>query len=150
MSIPKFNIQTIIFSAIFVLISQTAIAGNNDEGQQLFSLYCDACHGMSGGMDMRKRTAPPIAAVRMHYIGRHPDKASFVNAVSSWLEKQDPAKSLMRGAIRHFKLMPPIAVNRQDAIKIANYIYEGNLQVPPGMVEHVQSQHKNNGMNLNR
>lgn len=134
----------------FILLSQTTIAGDNEEGKHLFKTYCDACHGMAGGMNMRQRIAPPVAAVRMHYIGHYPDKTSFVNAVTGWVAHQDPRKSLMRGAIRRFNIMPPVPVKKEDAIKIASYIYEGKLDMPAGMVEHVQQEHKKNGMNMPR
>jgi len=62
--------------------------------------------------------APPIVAVRMHYIGPYPDKAAFVTAVANWVEKQDASKTLMPGAIRRFNIMPPVAVSREDAEKI--------------------------------
>ena len=90
---------------------------------------------------MSKRVAPPIAAVRYHYINIHPDKAPFVTAVTSWLEKQDASKSLMRGAIRRFNIMPPIPVSKDDAQKIANYIYAGDLEKPDGFDKHVEERH---------
>lgn len=140
------KLPPLIIASAFILFTQIAFAANNEEGKQLFKTYCDACHGMTGGMDMRKRIAPPIAAVRMHYIGRNPDKASFVNAITGWLEKQDPNRSLMRGAIRRFNIMPPIQVKKEDAIKIASYIYDGNIEQPAGMTEHIQQEHAKRGM----
>ena len=128
----------------FCLLSPFALANESDvvkEGEQLYKTHCSACHGSTGGMDMSKRLAPPVIAVRMHYIGSYPDKDSFVMAVADWLEKQDESKSLMRGAIRRFNLMPPVYVSRQNAEKIASYIYEGELEKPAGFEEHVQKMH---------
>ena len=128
----------------FCLFSPFALANESDvvkEGEQLYKKHCSACHGSTGGMDMSKRLAPPVIAVRMHYIGSYPDKDSFVMAVADWLEKQDESKSLMRGAIRRFNLMPPVYVSRQNAVKIASYIYEGELEKPAGFDEHVQKMH---------
>ena len=142
------KITKLITASAIIFLSQTSYASNNDEGEHLFKTYCNACHGMTGGMDMRKRIAPPIAAVRMHYISHYQDENSFVNAITGWVEKQDPQKSLMRGAILRFNIMPPIAIKNEDARKIASYIYEGNLQRPAGMEEHVQQQHKKGGMNF--
>ncbi|MCP4074893.1 MAG: cytochrome c [Gammaproteobacteria bacterium] len=141
------TITKLLIASAIIAISQTAFAAEHQQGEQLYKVYCDACHGMSGGMDMSKRVAPPIAAVRMHYIGYYRDEDSFVNAVSGWVEKQDPNRSLMRGAIRRFNLMPPVAIKNEDARKIARYIYAGNLQKPAGMEEHVLQQHKKAGMN---
>ena len=90
---------------------------------------------------MNKRVAPPIAAVRQHYIGPYPDKTSFVAAVANWVEKQDENKTLMRGAIRRFNIMPSISIAREDAEKIASYIYEGDIEKPAGFDEHVEQRH---------
>ncbi len=140
-------VKQFITASVLLLLSQAAIASDNEEAEHLFKIYCDVCHGMTGGMNMAKRVAPPIAAVRMHYIGRHPDKKSFIKAISGWVAKQDPGKSLMRGAIRRFNIMPPVPVSKEHAMKIADYIYEGKLQQPAGMQEHVRQQHKNQPLN---
>ena len=121
---------------------QVAHAGDElKSGKQLFKSNCASCHGISGGMDMNKRVAPPIIAVRMHYIGTYADKDSFVVAVADWVEKQDADNSLMRGAIRRFNIMPPISISRSDAEKIAAYIYEGDIEKPEGFQQHFEERH---------
>jgi Spy/CpxP family protein refolding chaperone len=97
-------------------------------------------------MDMSKRIAPPIAAVRLHYIDKHPDQAAFVQAVSGWMEKQDVNKSLMKGAIKKFNIMPPMTLPKKDVEKIAAYMYSGNIEKPAGFEEHVKEQHGKKGM----
>ncbi len=119
----------------------TSSGNDHSEGEKLFMEHCNACHGMAGGMNMKQRVAPPIAGVRMHYKAVHPDKESFVNAVTSWLEKQNESKSLMPDAIRHFNIMPTISVPKEDAKKIAAYIYEGNIQTPEGYQKHFEKKH---------
>lgn len=90
---------------------------------------------------MSKRTAPPIAAVRLHYIGTYSDEFTFVNAVADWVENPDKSKTMMRGAIRRFNLMPKIKIDRSDVEKIATYIYEGNIDSPAGFKEHAERMH---------
>ena len=127
---------------VLILLPQVVLAGNSvEEGEKLYKTYCSACHGVTGGMDMSKRVAPPVIAVRMHYLGPYPDKAAFVAAVANWLEKPDESKTLMPGAIRKFKLMPAVPVARGDAEKIATYIYEGKLESPAGFEEHYEEMH---------
>ena len=140
---------TRIFTALIFVLTAQAVQANNDmeQGEKLYKTYCSACHGSQGGMDMSKRVAPPIIAVRMHYIGRYPDKASFVTAVADWVEKQDESKTLMRGAIRKFNIMPPVPVSRKDAQKIAAYIYEGNVDSPAGFDKHYEEMHGKQRMN---
>ena len=132
----------------FIFAFQTVQASNDiEEGGQLYKTYCSACHGATGGMDMSKRVAPPVIAVRMHYIGRYPDKTSFVAAVTNWVEKQDASKTLMPGAIRKFNIMPPVSVAREDAQKIAAYIYEGDIEKPAGFDKHFEEMHGKQGGN---
>jgi len=128
-----------------MLLSKSVFAESDIiQGEQLYKTYCSSCHGLGGGMDMRQRVAPPIAAVRYHYIGVYPDKTSFVTAITNWVEKQDENKSLMRGAIRRFNIMPPISINKQDAQKIASYIFTGDIEKPSGFDKHVEEMHGSN------
>ena len=140
-------IRPILF-ATTILLSQHAFADNDKHeiGEKLYQSNCAVCHGNTGGMDMTKRIAPPIAAVRMHYISTYSDEDSFVEAVSNWVEKQDESKSMMRGAIQKFNIMPPIAISKEDAEKIAAYIYSGDIEKPEGFEKHVEEEHGKKGM----
>ena len=82
----------IVISLSITLLSPLVTASeevSKHNGQELFKTHCSSCHGAQGGMDMSKRVAPPIAAVRLHYIGSYPDEMSFVDAVANWVEKPD-------------------------------------------------------------
>ncbi len=135
------KIVKILSTATLLLISQISFAEDAKTGEALYKQSCAVCHGSTGGMDMAKRIAPPIAAVRMHYISTYSDKDSFVQAVSGWVEKPDESKSMMRGAIRRFKIMPPMSIPKADAEKIAAYIYEGDIDKPEGFEDHVKEMH---------
>jgi len=143
--LKTFIAVTVIFFAVTIFAdenNQTKQASSSlSRASKLFDQHCKVCHGLTGGMNMEKRIAPPIAGVRMHYLSVHKDKDSFVNAVTTWLEKPDASKSLMPGAIRHFNLMPPISVPKEDAKSIAEYIFDGNLEAPEGYQAHYQQMH---------
>ena len=133
---------------VSLLLSPLSFASEHKAGEELYKANCAVCHGSTGGMDMSKRLAPPIAAVRLHYIDAYPDEASFVEAVSNWVEKQDENNSRMRGAIQRFKIMPPISIPKEDAKKIASYIFAGNIDKPEGFKKHVQDEHGQKGMDM--
>ena len=126
---------------IGMLLTQITYADDHKIGQQLFQANCASCHGTAGGMDMNKRVAPPIVAVRMHYISTYADKDSFVMAVADWVENRDADNSMMRGAIRRFGLMPAVKVTRNEAEKIAAYIYDGDIEKPEGFQQHFEERH---------
>jgi len=95
---------------------------------------------------------PPIIAVKRHYLGTYSDEQSFVKAVADWVEKPDESKTLMRGAIRRFKIMLPMPFPRADVEKIASYIFKGNVEKPAGFDQHFKDEHKKGkgkGKNLN-
>ncbi|MCK5903089.1 MAG: c-type cytochrome [Cocleimonas sp.] len=146
------NIIKPLVIASTLLLSPTVFANDQHEaGEKLYKTYCVSCHGADvGGMDISKRVAPPIAAVRLHYIGTYPDQTAFVGAISSWMEKQDESKSLMRGAIKKFKIMPPLVLPKNDVAKIAAYIYGGKLNAPKGFAKHVEEEHGKKGMGMGK
>ncbi|MDH5425576.1 MAG: c-type cytochrome [Gammaproteobacteria bacterium] len=125
------------------LFSATTLADYAEPayGKKLFQQHCSSCHDAQGGMNMNKRSAPPIAGVRHHYIGPYSDELSFVTAVADWVESPDISKSLMPGAIRKFSLMPKITVSRAEVESIASYIFNGDIETPAGMKEHIEKMH---------
>lgn len=137
----KINIIRILFTTGLVLQTQAVLASDDKAGEQLYKAHCASCHGLSGGMDMSKRIAPPIAGVRRHYLDSYPDRDSFVMIIADWVENPDAGKSLMPGAIRRFNIMPRLTVDRQDVEKIAAYIHQGDIEKPAGFDEHEQMMH---------
>jgi len=142
------KVRQVFYVFFFIVFSHIVMASEDKNiGKQLYKTHCESCHGITGGMNMSQRVAPPIVGVRMHYIGTYSDKESFVMAVADWVKKQDESKSLMRGAIRRFNIMPPVDINREDAEKIAAYIYAGDIEKPAGFEKHFQERHgKKNAM----
>lgn len=124
-----------------LLFSQVSTASENKHGKQLYIKHCNSCHGVEHGMDMSKRVAPPAFAVKMHYIGTYPDKDSFVMAIADWLETRDADNSMMLGAVRRFGVMPEVKVTREEAEKIAEFIYKGDLENPAGFQQHYEKMH---------
>jgi len=142
------RIILVIFTAI--VLSNTVQAEPLAEGEKLYKTFCVACHGVQNGMDMSKRLAPPGVAVRMHYKTVHKDEASFVKAVTEWLDAPDESKTLMRGAIRRFNIMPKIPLSKEDAIKVATYLYRGELESPEGFDDHIKEMYGKQGMGKGR
>ncbi len=115
------------------------------QGESLYKANCAACHGVTGGMDMSKRIAPPIIAVRMHYLQSYSDELSFVDAVSSWVANPQEENTQMPGAVRRFGLMPKMDIPMADLEKIALYVYQGNVDKPEGFDKHYEEMHGKKG-----
>ena len=136
--------RKLLLLTILLILNNTVYAAESEqlnEAEVLYFQYCDSCHGETGGMNMSKRIAPPLFAVKRHYIGSYPDEMTFVNAIADWVETRDVETALMPGAVRRFNVMPPIIVEREKVEKIAKYIYAGKINTPAQFEEHYRKQH---------
>lgn len=126
----------VIGGLLLSVLSAPALA---DSAAALYEEHCVACHGgTERGPD---RVAPPIFAVKGHYLPSYPDKASFVEAIAQWAIKPDLNKVLMPGAVRRFELMPPVEISMDDARKIAQFIYDGKFERPGWYEQHYREEH---------
>ncbi len=95
------------------------------DGAQLFKQFCGACHSLQGGMAaMSEMKAPPMPMLVHRYKMAYPNKKDFIQAIVSWATKPSVEKSIMPGAVRRFKLMPPMPAGKENLIKIAGYLYD--------------------------
>ncbi|MDQ7048540.1 MAG: c-type cytochrome [Enterobacterales bacterium] len=135
----------LLVTTIFCFATLTSAESTLKHGEDLYKINCSACHGVNGGMDMEKRIAPPIIAVRMHYLHSYSDEMSFVDAIVSWVEQPNQDNTLMAGAVRRFGLMPKIAISKSDIEAIAEYVYRGKVGKPKGFDQHYKEMHGKKG-----
>ena len=119
-------------------------------GKKLFESSCLSCHahhgkkhgqkkdghgekkgdhsgkkdGHSEKKAKHKRLAPPMHAVKKHYLESYPEKKDFVKAVSDWAKKPDAKKAKLEHAVEKFGLMPPQNLKKKELKRIAAYIYD--------------------------
>lgn len=122
-----------------------AMASDAVDGAALFVNHCGACHGQSAGQSPEDRSAPPMVAVKDHYIRALADKEAFVAAVAGWIREQSEDKTLMPGAIRRFGIMPPLELSEEDAIAIAEFVFDEKMEQPDWYAKHYNDNHGPNG-----
>jgi mono/diheme cytochrome c family protein len=127
------------FLLLFALLSTISVQAEDVAvGREKFKVYCMSCHQFEMGPQM---VAPPIFAVKNHYLQVHPEKVDFVRSVKTWVPAPTIEKSLMPGAVRRFNLMPPLALPEEDLEAIATFLYEANLREPGWYHEHYRQEH---------
>lgn len=104
-------------------------------GKKLMETYCYACHSPTAAM-MEGRIAPPMAAVKAHYLIGDPSREEFVQQVITFIEEPAAEKSKMRGAINRFGLMPYQEFPEGAVEQIAAYIFDYKIEVPVWFSEH--------------
>ena len=131
------------YTLLLIVLSQhsSGLWANDSvaDGGKLFLQHCGSCHGQSESAG--NRIAPPIVAVKDHYLRQHTDKQSFVSALVNWVTHPSNDRALMPGAIRRFGLMPALPYSEQDLAAIAEFIYDEKIDKPEWYQKHYNAEH---------
>ncbi len=105
-------------------------------GKVLIKQLCYACHNITSSHD--SRIAPPMIAVKRHYVSKHTTQKEFTEDFVSFVLNPSKDKAKMKGAIRKFNLMPKQIFKKEDLEKIADYIYNNKIEEPSWFENHWQ------------
>ena len=111
-------------------------------GKKLMETYCFACHNPTASHD--NRLAPPMIAIKKHYINSDTTKEEFVNSIQAWIKNPNEDDAKMYGAVQRFGVMPKAPFLNEDIEKIADYIYENDITQPEWFDAHFKQMHDNN------
>ncbi len=116
-----------------------AVAGKTqeNEGYTLMKNSCYACHNPKA-KSHDDIIAPPFKAVKKNYAKKNDNKKDFVNAVVNWVQNPTEDKALMLGAVKRFKVMPKLPLPTEDLNKIAEYLYDNEVEKPDWMDAHMK------------
>jgi cytochrome c553 len=103
-------------------------------GKTLMETNCYVCHSPTASHD--NRIGPPMIAVKKHYINDSTTKDAFIKAMQAWVKNPNEADAKMPGAIRRFGLMPKAYYPEETIEKIADYIYENDIDQPEWFESH--------------
>lgn len=85
---------------------------------------------------MDNRIAPPLIAVKNHYLDQGISKDEFVERMSNFLSSPNIKSSKMPGAIEKFGLMPNLGMSEEQYQAVAAYIYEAEMEKPDWFEAH--------------
>ncbi len=119
--------------------AEVAINSTSNPGKMIVENECYICHNPEASQTTM--IAPPLVAVKKHYIDEQTSKEEFTKALINWLNDPQPEKSRMRGALNRFGVMPYQPYSEEAMKDIATYIYETDLPQPEWFEEHFQKGH---------
>lgn len=108
-------------------------------GKMLMENNCYICH--SPNTSKEDMIAPPMIAIKMHYISEDTSKEDFISDMVEWSKNPSEEKSKMPGAIKKFGLMPYQFHPESNIRKIADYIFESEIEEPVWFQEHYKKMH---------
>ena len=108
--------------------SDRLIVKNYDRAIQLLNEKCFACH--SNKVPHDNLLAPPMIAVKKHYLKKYPTKEDFVKNFVSFVDHPSVEKALMKKAVEKKGLMPAQGTKIEDLEAIAEYLFEAEIEKP--------------------
>ncbi len=119
---------------------------NEHAGKRLAETLCYTCHSPNAEHDTR--LAPPMMAVKKHYIKGTTSQEEFTENLKSWVANPNEADAKMFGAVKRFGVMPKANFNEQDIDQIADYLYNTPILSSHGSNKQC-NQHKKGKKNCN-
>lgn len=114
-----------------------------EKGERLIAVNCYACHSQDAPLN--GRLAPPMAAVRSHYLDESSTFNGFKEELIRFVQKPSEAYSKMPGARKRFGLMPALALPEEELEAIAAYIFYTDVDAPEWLEEHQKEELKSLG-----
>lgn len=108
-------------------------------GKRLMENNCYVCHNPKASEEAM--VAPPMIAVKMHYLSDDISKETFVQSFVDFLKEPSEAHSKMPGAIKRFGLMPYQFYPEETVRQIADYVYDYEIEEPEWFEAHYKQMH---------
>lgn len=147
----------ILFISVFILSCNNSknkdlsafeknMQANNHPGKKLMETNCYVCHSPTASHD--DRIGPPMIAIKKHYIDDETTKEQFIADMKAWIKNPNETDAKMRGAVRRFGVMPKQAFPEETIEKIADYMYDFDIDEPEWFEDHFNEEkgkHNGNG-----
>lgn len=111
-------------------------------GKKLMETNCYVCHSPIASHD--ERLAPPMVAIKKHYIDSDTSKKEFIVSIQAWIKNPNKEDAKMFGAVKRFEVMPKQSFPEETIKLIADYMYDNEIEQPKWFKEHFNKRKKSN------
>lgn len=119
----------------------------NHPGKKLMETNCYVCHSPTATLN--DRIGPPMEAIKRYYINDETTKEQFIADMQAWIKNPNKADARMYGAVKRFGVMPKQAYPKETIEKIADYMYDFEIDKPEWFEDHFNEEHgKSNGKGM--
>ncbi|WP_298499718.1 DUF3365 domain-containing protein [uncultured Algibacter sp.] len=151
---------TLVLLSIFVLSCNNSknkeysafekqLKANKHPGKKLMETNCYVCHSPSASHE--DRIAPPMIAIKKHYISENTTKEEFITAMQTWIKNPNEEDAKMFGAVRRFGVMPKTHYPEKTIKEIADYMYDFDIEEPEWFEAHYNEEKgKHNGQGMKK
>ncbi len=111
--------KRILFTFVFLLPFSVG-AENSQTGEELYTMYCSACHSL----EPPPKAAPPVRGLIRQYVEHYETEDKFVDAIVDFVLEPEDRESLCTPARERFGDMPELPIAKGDLKKIAAWFWE--------------------------
>lgn len=108
-------------------------------GKKLLKINCYVCHSPTASEE--DRIAPPMIAVKKHYLMGGISKEDFIKSIQDFMKNPNAEDAKMYGAVKRFGVMPKANYPEGTITQIADYIYDNDIEQPEWFEEHFKQGH---------
>ena len=127
---PKTAVQDFDKSSKTQLLADQSLLG-----KELLEKECYTCHNPK--TPRHELIAPPMIAIKMHYLKETPTRDQFVKEIMSWVKDPNKENTRMPGALNKFGIMPYQSFPEETISQIAEYIYDNEIETPVWFQTHM-------------
>lgn len=109
------------------------------QGEKLMSTYCYQCHSPEASED--NMLAPPMIAVKNHYLAEDMSKEAFVADMLAWMKSPKEENSKMPHALEKYGLMDHQVYPDSVITGIAEFMYDNEVEAPEWYQKHHEEMH---------
>jgi len=113
-------------------------------GKKLLETHCYICHNPTMPED-QGRIAPPMVAIKYHYINDETSKEEFIKQIVAYTANPTEEKAKLFGAVRRFGVMPKQQFPEGVVEKIADYMFDNDIEEPEWFQDHMKGKGPGNG-----
>jgi len=118
--------------------NEVAQSGENHPGRQIIETECYICHDPKASEE--RMIAPPMIAIKRHYIGENTTKDQFTEDLIRWVNDPE-TESKIPAAHKRFAPMPYIPYPDDAIAQVAEYLYDYDVEKPAWFDAHYESEH---------
>ncbi|WP_372753803.1 DUF3365 domain-containing protein [Mariniflexile sp.] len=119
--------------------NSNALSQTIHPGKKLLETHCYLCHNPSAP-ENEGRIAPPMVAIKYHYINDKTTKEQFIKEMVSFTTNPTIETAKMYGAVKQFGLMPKQQFPEGVIEQIADYMFEYQIEEPDWFQNHIKGQ----------
>ena len=123
-------------------VEENVIAISEHEGKKLMEMHCYLCHSPNAA-ESEGRIAPPMVAIKAHYIDELGfSKEAFISTMLEFVTNPTEDKVHLKVDLKRFGLMPKQAFPEGSVEKIADFMFDYQIEEPSWFKAYWESQVK--------